>query len=682
LPDLAEMNEDPEESPARHNPGYVGPQACAACHAARVAEFQKTPHARACRQAQDGSMPPGFEASKGRYHIRSDLQFDMTHENGEFFQTAIERTPSGERRTTWRMDLVYGANKADEVFFSWRGDRLYELMTVWVDPWDRWANTSYNPHGSGEFAREATTRCLECHNTWFQHVPGTLNEYKPESFVLGVTCERCHGPGHEHIEYHRTHPAVDTAHAILHPGHLSRDRRTEVCTQCHGNLTKARGPTLTYRPGEPLEAYYRTALTQHPEEDHVANQVKYLRQSKCFQKSDTLTCTTCHDPHRPHEPADDASHYKSCLQCHKREACTDRPNLPVAVRDDCVGCHMAPRVWMNVHFHTADDRYTPPIRRYQHRIGKDPVARSEVLLAWQRKQSDAASRQDAARLTRELTEYWLGEVESRRRQYRFLAAIGAAREALRLDPPAPAREKAAQALKDAIAVQTKIDSLLTDALRAASEQRHATAIEILNEALEIKPDWAVAHSKLGTLYAMTGRIDKATRHLEAVAKHDPDNASGLAMLGWLAYLAGRSDDAADLYRRADEIEPFDAKINYHWGLALIQLGNWLEAADRFRRVLAIDPNHAGGCQGLAHALGKQGKAAEAVRYAWRAGRLTGFREPDVLVTLADAYSAVGRVAEAAAAATKAIELDIAGPGGSPLTFDTRHRMEDIRALAR
>ncbi|HKA06674.1 MAG TPA: tetratricopeptide repeat protein [Gemmataceae bacterium] len=627
-------------------------------------------------------MPIGFGGDKGRHQVNSDLRFEMTNENEQFYQTAIQRTADGERRVKWHLDLVYGANKADQVFFSWRGNRLYELMTVWVDPWNRWANTPYDTHGVGDFAREATTRCLECHNTWFQHVPGTLNEYKPESFVLGVTCERCHGPANEHVQYHRAHPESEAAHAIIHPGHLSRDRLTEVCTQCHGNLTKARGPALSYRPGEPLESTYRTARTRHPEEDHVANQIKYLRQSKCFQKSDTLTCVTCHDPHRPHEAADSISASKSCFKCHQREACSDRPNLPVAVRDDCVGCHMAPRVWMNVHFHTADDRYAPPIRRYQHRITKDPVARTEVLLAWRRTQSDEASRKEAERLTRELTEYWLGECRSRRQENRLLAAIGAAREALRLDPPAPARAKAADALADATAVQTRLDLLLTDALRAASENRHAAAIQALNEALEIKPDWAVAHSKLGTLYAMTGRIDRATSHLEAVARHDPDNASGLAMLGWLAYLAGRVDDAVDLYRRADEIEPYDAKIHYHWGLAYMQLGNWLEAVDRFRRVLTIDPNHAGGCQGLAHALGKQGKAADAVRYAWRAARLTGFREPDVLVTLADAYSAVGRVAEAAAAATKAIELDIVGPAGSRLTIETRHRMEDLRTLAR
>ena len=184
------------------------------------------------------------------------------------------------------------------------------------------------------------------------------------------------------------------------------------------------------------------------------------------------------------------------------------------------------------------------------------------------------------------------------------------------------------------------------------------------------------HSKLGTLYAATGQFDRARTHLEAVARFDPDNSSGFAMLGWLAYLDGRSADAIDLYRKADNIEPFNAKINYHWGLALVQANRWADAAEEFEKVLRIDPRHTDGCIGLAHALRQQGRAAEAVRYAWRAARLGDFRELQSLVELADAYSDAGRFPEAAAAANKVLELD--GTNETTVPFDVRQRMETIR----
>src|SRR5215470_10746190 len=41
LPDLASLNEDPDQPVFPTNPGYLGPASCAPCHAARVADFLK-----------------------------------------------------------------------------------------------------------------------------------------------------------------------------------------------------------------------------------------------------------------------------------------------------------------------------------------------------------------------------------------------------------------------------------------------------------------------------------------------------------------------------------------------------------------------------------------------------------------------------------------------------------------
>jgi hypothetical protein len=101
----------------------------------------------------------------------------------------------------------------------------------------------------------------------------------------------------------------------------------------------------------------------------VANQTHYLRQSKCFQKSDDLTCITCHNPHRPKSPAATAAVEDSCLKCHAPAACGEHARLPAAVRGDCTGCHMPKGIKINVHFHTEDDEYVAPILRSQHRIG-------------------------------------------------------------------------------------------------------------------------------------------------------------------------------------------------------------------------------------------------------------------------------------------------------------------------
>src|SRR5581483_28740 len=153
---------------------------------------------------------------------------------------------------------------------------------------------------------------------------------------------------------------------------------------------------------------------------------------KCFQKSD-MTCTTCHDPH--HKP-DRATVEQSCMKCHKPKDCGEQPRLPAAVRGECIGCHMPQHVWMNVHFHTEEDQYVPPATRHEHRIAVDPAARDDVLLHWYRQQTDEASRREVERLTKSLAQHWQGVMEGYLREYRFLAAIGAAREIVRIDPSA------------------------------------------------------------------------------------------------------------------------------------------------------------------------------------------------------------------------------------------------------
>jgi tetratricopeptide (TPR) repeat protein len=672
VPD-ADQDADVDEA-APHDPGYVGPSACAACHAARVAEFRETNHFRACRLAGPGVMSQGFDPGRGAFTTReSGLRFEMARAGNDYLQTAVHPTPAGDQRVAAHIDLVYGAGAADQVFFTWRGDQLFELPMVWLQPFDRWGVSSINRYGSGDYSREATTRCIECHNTSFGHVPGTHNEYKRDHLILGVTCERCHGPGREHVAFHQAHPDAESGQAIVRPSRLTRERQLEVCTQCHSNTTKRRGPAFQYRPGEPLEAYFRTATSEHPEQDHVANQIQYLRQSKCFQKSDSMACTTCHNPHRPGNPA---VVEQACLKCHRPADCGERSRLPVAVQDNCTGCHMPPRVWMNVHFHTEQDQYMPPIRRYDHRIAIYPEVRQEVLLAWYRSQADDDSRREAARLKEALVRYWLDEAEGRRRAYRYMAAIGAVREALRFDPPPAARDR----LREAIAAQAQVDADWIEALHQVEEQRYAEATATLTSLLALKPDSAGAHGRLGTLYAIAGQRAQAVEHLQAVARCDPDDPYGQVMLGWLAYLDGRLEDAVEAYQRADEIEPYDAKIHYQMGLALVKLGRLAEAVDCFRKVVTIDPKHAGGCQALAETLRQQGQTAEAVRLARRAARLTEFKNPDVLLTLAEAYAAAGRDADAERTAAEA--LDAAQAGNPELAGQIRRRLEEIRARAR
>jgi tetratricopeptide (TPR) repeat protein len=667
-------NDRESAGPKIENPGYLGPQACRPCHAERVAEFLTTNHARTFRVPEEQAMPPGFAPGHGAINLdKPGLRFEMTRTRSGYFQTAIHATPQGEKRTTSRVDFILGAGgKADEVYLTWHGERLYELPVAWLFSSDEWGISHFAFNGSSEGSRNLTVRCLECHNTWFAHVPGTLNQYKRDSFIMGVTCEKCHGPGREHVAFHQAHSEAGSGEAILNPARLKRERLLEVCTQCHGNATVHRGPALQYRPGEPLDAYYKILeAPRHTEDDHVANQIKYLRQSKCFQESE-MTCTTCHNPHR--RPA--SSGIDSCLKCHASGDCRERDRLPSAVRSQCVACHMPSYIKININFETEDDDYVPPIQRCDHRIAVHPRARDEILLSWNRERSDPDSKAEAARLTRSLVEDWLNGAESCLRDFRILGAIAAYREAYRLEPAPATREK----MRQAIAIKVRIDRDLRTSGRLIEEHRYQEAVDLLEALLPLKPDHPKIQNDLGLAYASMGKKEQAIPHLRLVTKYDPDDPSGVVREAWLAYVDDRAEDAAELYRQADEIAPFIAKINYPWGLALEKLERWDEAARRFRHVLEIDPNHAGGHLGLADALRREGRPAEALPHARRAARLTEFQDAHVLLTLIDTCIDLERFAEAETAASKA--LDASQATSPQLSATIRQRLTAVRARRR
>lgn len=666
------------EEPVIVNPGYVGPQACAECHAERVAQLHGSKHFRTCRLPEPEAMPAGFGPGRGTFAApKLPLRFEMTRVGDDFFQTAIRQTSAGEQRTRSRIGLVLGAGSGDDVYLAWHGeDRLFELPVVWLHSLQRWGASPIDPYRSGDYSREMTARCMECHNTWFAYTPGSVNRYKPDSFVLGVSCEKCHGPGRDHVAYHQAHPDAGSAQSIVHPGRLGRVRQLEVCTQCHGNAVKERGPFLRYRPGEPLDSYYDTHVTEYNEDDHVANQIKYLNESKCFQKCDTLTCITCHDPHQSRPLSGSGSVQDSCLKCHQPADCGDQQRLPAAVRDNCVGCHMPQYIKINVIFQTEDDNYVPPLTRSQHRIAIYPAARQEVLLAWHRTQPGDESREQAERLISSLVAHWLGEAEGYRRQYRYFAAIAALREAARFDSGPEVRDK----LHETVTIQERLDADWFEALHQIDTGQFTSAIETLRTILKIKPNWAQAHGKLGTACAVTGQRESATEHLQAVVKLDPFNGYGEAMLGWLAYLDGRDEEALEYYRRADQIGPYDAQLHFRIGLALARLDRLPEAVEHFQLSLEIDPKRADSCWSLSLVLRKQGRLREAVRLARRAARLTDYRELEVLVTLAETCAEAGNTQEAGDAAAKA--LDAAQTRSTQLAPHTRQRLEELRVRAR
>jgi hypothetical protein len=164
--------------------------------------------------------------------------------------------------------------------------------------------------------------------------------------VLGVDCEKCHGPAVDHVAFQTAHPEEKKASFIINPAKFTRAQSLDMCALCHGGRLQKTKPSFSFTAGDKLADYFALdTVGKDPNDIDVhGNQYGLLAASKCFLKSNTLTCTTCHNPHE-NEKGKLASFSEKCISCHNSKQagsvlCTKTASLGQAINTQCTNCHM------------------------------------------------------------------------------------------------------------------------------------------------------------------------------------------------------------------------------------------------------------------------------------------------------------------------------------------------------
>jgi hypothetical protein len=316
---------------------YVGDAACQSCHQDKVETFHRTSHYLTSRVAEAASILGKFTPDVNVMKTSNrNLFFRMEKKENDFFQTAIEGVDPFITERSERFAFVIGSGGKGQTYLFWKGADLFQLpVSYWTEL--GWVNSPGYRDGVANFNRPVIPRCLECHATYFEQRPPPANRYEKAGFTVGITCEKCHGPGEKHARLFAAQPVPDGGSGILNPAHFSRQRQMDLCAWCHAGAGSAAAPTFSYVPGESLEKY----LTL-PQPDPAApldvhgSQVEMLERSRCFKQS-AMTCLTCHNVHTVMHDLDAFS--KQCLTCHKPESAMF-PRQGHQAASNCLECHM------------------------------------------------------------------------------------------------------------------------------------------------------------------------------------------------------------------------------------------------------------------------------------------------------------------------------------------------------
>ena len=284
---------------------FVGSQQCRACHSAIADAYRETPMARSSGPVR--SVPAAdFMAAGQHYRIAENrLSFD-----------------GGSAP----LDYFIGSNANGRTYLFQREGYLFELPVSWfvhTASWD--ASPGYDKYREVRLDRPVENSCLWCHASQVRYVRGTQNRYADPPFADdGVGCERCHGPGSEHVRNPSTAPMVN-------PAKLDAERRDSVCIQCHlsgvSRVPRAGRRFVDFHAGDRIADFTTYFVWDSPQDFRVTSHVERLAASGCKRAAgDALWCGACHEPHTNTNRTQAA-----CIGCHEGAHHAD---------ESCATCHM------------------------------------------------------------------------------------------------------------------------------------------------------------------------------------------------------------------------------------------------------------------------------------------------------------------------------------------------------
>ena len=383
----------PRKAPeqALKSEGFVSNTLCLDCHPDEATRWRNSHHALAMQPASTDSVLGDFDDRRFTQGRVSTL-FSREGENYRI------RSEDGKGNVLeGRVAYTFGVHPLQQYLVESTRGRLQALTVAWDVESERWFPLQPEEeidfenalHWSGRYYNW-NAMCADCHSTHFQKNYETdRDRYSSTWAEINVSCQSCHGPGEEHLNWARSE-AAGREYDAAGPGQkngamgllFGSDPGMEIerCAPCHsrrhplgGSHSSDRAFLDRFIPNTLGEGLYH-ADGQILEEVYVYGS---FLQSRMYAAG--VRCSDCHDPHDLElvSPGD-----ALCTRCHGENPDRRFPQLPKQPYDTpkhhkhpqkstgarCVACHMPGRLYMGVDLRH-DHALQVPRPDLSHRLG-------------------------------------------------------------------------------------------------------------------------------------------------------------------------------------------------------------------------------------------------------------------------------------------------------------------------
>lgn len=321
---------------------YIGSEKCRSCHQTEYDNYVLTAHYNTSAWMSQQHLQNAVY-QEDSFFFNNNLFVKVFKDKNGFYQTAYSR---GLEAASHRMDMVLGSGKKGQTFLFANDSSYYQLPLSWSNETNGWIISPGYPKDKIMFDRLVYVKCFECHATNAEQTFNSTGRpvFDSSRIVLSISCEKCHGPGAKHVEYHTKHPSDTSQAFIINAGRLSRDLQVDACASCHSGLRETIKPAFSFLPGNKVDDFFKPAPDSNDDSrlDVHGNQYGLLAQSKCFKQSLTLNCSTCHQVHQ-NETNKTQVFAQRCMSCHNADShnfCTVKNRGKDVLVKECINCHM------------------------------------------------------------------------------------------------------------------------------------------------------------------------------------------------------------------------------------------------------------------------------------------------------------------------------------------------------